>query len=51
MAFGCDSYLSLLQKLRPAYWFSGHMHVNFKSEVEHKQRKKEENTIGNLEGK
>jgi len=34
--FGSESYLKLLEKLRPTWWLSGHMHLKFESFIKHK---------------
>eukprot|EP01126_Amoeba_proteus_P051328 TRINITY_DN6124_c0_g1_i1.p1 TRINITY_DN6124_c0_g1~~TRINITY_DN6124_c0_g1_i1.p1 ORF type:complete len:311 (-),score=38.79 TRINITY_DN6124_c0_g1_i1:83-1015(-) len=33
--FGINVYSSLLKHIKPSYWFSGHMHVNFESTIPH----------------
>jgi lariat debranching enzyme len=32
---GCEAYLALLKHLKPANWFSGHMHTRFTARVGH----------------
>ncbi|TGZ83323.1 hypothetical protein EX30DRAFT_370337 [Ascodesmis nigricans] len=37
--------MSLLKKLRPRYWFSGHMHCKFSAVVDHEEKKMRGNTV------
>ena len=40
--------LEVLGKLRPRYWFSGHMHVRFEAAVEHRDHQPIQDTIREL---
>jgi len=35
---GCNAYSVLMSKLKPAWWFSGHMHVRFEATIPHKDQ-------------